>query len=64
MLLTDEFNSACENVCKHLFVLDNDYKHCHEFEIDDAMISVTTCKYVHEFQHLLKLFGIEKDIKI
>ena len=31
-------------------------------EIDDTMISVTTCKYVHELQHLLKLLKIRKDI--
>lgn len=32
--LTNEFNDACTNVCKHLMVLNDDYKHCYEFEID------------------------------
>jgi hypothetical protein len=31
-------------------------------EIDDTMVSVTTCKYVHELQHLLKSLKIRKDI--
>jgi hypothetical protein len=31
-------------------------------EVDNAMICVTTCKYIHEFQHLLKLCKIEKEI--
>ena len=26
------------------------------------MLTMTTCKYVHEFQHLLKLYEIKKDI--
>ena len=26
------------------------------------MLTVMSCKYVHEFQHLLKLYGIKKDI--
>lgn len=29
---------------------------------DDTMISVVTCEYVHQFQHLLKDFEIEKEI--
>lgn len=34
--LTKEFNDECVNVCKHLISLNNDYKHCYEFEIDDV----------------------------
>lgn len=36
VVLTNEFNEACENVCKHLRLLNEDYKHCYEFEIDDV----------------------------
>lgn len=28
------------------------------------ILTIMSCKYVHKFQHLLKLFGIKKDIKI
>ena len=33
-------------------------------EVNGAMISVKTCKYVHEFQHELKSYKIKKEITL
>ena len=45
VVLTNEFNEACENVCKHLRLLNEDYEHCYEFEIDDANNNVVCRGY-------------------
>lgn len=60
--LQAEFQNACENVCKHLASLDNDFKHCYEFEIDTVSDQVECRGYytvMNESQDVYKTFHVE-----
>ena len=60
--LQAEFQNACENVCKHLVSLDNDFKHCYKFEIDDVDDQVECRGYytvMNESQDVYKSFPVE-----
>lgn len=60
--LQTEFQDACENVCKHLVSLDNEFKHCYEFEIDNANDQIVCRGYYsvrNESQDVYKVFPIE-----
>jgi hypothetical protein len=60
--LQAEFQDACENVCKHLRSLDDDFKHCYEFEIDTVSDQVECRGYytvMNESQDVYKAFPVE-----
>ena len=60
--LQAEFQNACENVCKHLVSLDNDFKHCYEFEIDTVSDQIECRGYytvMNESQDVYKSFPVE-----
>ena len=60
--LQAEFQDACENVCKHLVSLDNDFKHCYEFEISAVSDQVECQGYytvMNESQDVYKTFPVE-----
>ena len=60
--LQAEFQNACENVCKHLIALDDDYKHCYEFDIDDVDDQVVCRGYrtvMNESQDVYAAFSTE-----
>lgn len=62
VVLTNEFNEACENVCKHLSILNEDYKHFYEFEIDNANNHVVCRGYytvMNESQDVYATFHTE-----
>lgn len=60
--LQTEFQNACENVCKHLASLDDDFKHCYEFEIDTVSDQIECRGYytvMNESQDVYKAFPVE-----
>lgn len=60
--LQAEFQHACENVCKHLVSLDDDFKHCYEFEIDTVDDQIECRGYytvMNESQDVYKAFPVE-----
>lgn len=60
--LQTEFQDACENVCKHLVSLDSDFKHCYEFEIDNANNQIACRGYYtvrNESQDVYEVFPME-----
>ena len=60
--LQAEFQNACEKVCKHLIALNDDYKHCYQFEIDDVADQVVCRGYytvMNESQEVYAIFPTE-----
>lgn len=60
--LQTEFQDACENVCKHLVSLDNDFKHCYQFKIDTIDNQIVCQGYytvMNESQDVYKEFPLE-----
>ena len=63
--LQAEFQNACENVCKHLVSLKDNFKHCYEFEMDTALgiDGQVTCRgyytVMNESQDVYEVFPVE-----
>lgn len=60
--LQAEFQDACENVCKHLRQLDDDFKHCYEFEISAVSDQIECrgyCTVMNESQDVYEVFPVE-----